>query len=204
MPNEIWFTSDTHFGHEFMAQLRGFVGPAHEFSAKRTLIKINEHDDFLIDAWNDKVRPGDIVYHLGDFALPQIQARVEELLRSLNGTKQLIIGNHERVQTQRARGWAWVGHYKYRKIRPGFKVAMNHYAMRTWQGSHNGSFHVYGHSHGMLPDHGRSMDVGVDTRPDMGPWNVEEVYDILKDCGFEYHLEAEIGREGQDASVDMR
>ncbi len=42
---------------------------------------------------------------------------------------------------------------------------MNHYAQRVWEHSHHGSWHVYGHSHGSLPDDikSKSIDVGVDT-----------------------------------------
>jgi calcineurin-like phosphoesterase family protein len=41
-------------------------------------------------------------------------------------------------------------------------IILCHYAMRVWDRSHYGSMHLYGHSHGHLPDYGKSMDVGVD------------------------------------------
>jgi calcineurin-like phosphoesterase family protein len=44
------------------------------------------------------------------------------------------------------------------------KVVLCHFAMRTWNKSHKGAFHLYGHSHGSLPDdpNALSFDVGVD------------------------------------------
>ena len=33
--------------------------------------------------------------------------------------------------------------------------------MRVWRSSHHGAWHLYGHSHGGLPPHGKSLDVGL-------------------------------------------
>lgn len=170
MSGEFYLTADTHFGHRLVAQdIRGFD-------------TIEQHDEALVTAWNERVKPGDVVYHLGDFMLPQHQDRAEKLLRTLHGTKNLILGNHERPQAVRAKGWASTQQYKHKRFRSGFHVCMFHYAMRTWEGMHYGYFHAYGHSHGQLePIWGRSMDVGVDTRLDFSPWHVDEFFALL-DC----------------------
>ena len=49
---------------------------------------------------------------------------------------------------------------KYGKV----KIVLMHYAMRVWNKSHWGMWHLYGHSHGSLPEDPKSMsfDVGVD------------------------------------------
>jgi len=41
--------------------------------------------------------------------------------------------------------------------------------------------HIYGHSHGRLPEvpHSLSMDVGVDTH-DFRPWRYDEIADIMR------------------------
>ena len=43
-------------------------------------------------------------------------------------------------------------------------IVLFHYAMRVWNASHYGTWHLYGHSHGDLPDDETSLsfDVGVD------------------------------------------
>src|SRR6266542_3688669 len=96
---DVFITSDTHFGHKLLVNMRGFSSWW-------------EHDNALIEAWNSRVGKGDVVYHLGDFMMPQFTKRAEEILNQLNGTKLLIRGNHERPQTVRAKGWAWIGDYK--------------------------------------------------------------------------------------------
>ena len=42
------------------------------------------------------------------------------------------------------------------------RVVMCHYGLRVWQGRPGGALHLYGHTHGTLPESGRSTDVGVD------------------------------------------
>ncbi|MBQ3421921.1 MAG: phosphoesterase, partial [Romboutsia sp.] len=52
----------------------------------------------LIANWNAKVKPEDIVYHLGDFAFRGANMnldRIIEFYNRLNGKKILIIVNHD-------------------------------------------------------------------------------------------------------------
>jgi len=55
-------------------------------------------------------------------------------------------------------------------------IALCHYAMRVWRNSFHASWHLYGHSHGMLPEipHSLSFDVGVDCW-DFYPVSIEEI-----------------------------
>ena len=73
-----WFTSDTHFGSERTLEL-----------SKRPYRNVKEMDWDMIQKWNDRVKPGDKVYHLGDFG---------DLwpLQYLNGDITLILGNYEK------------------------------------------------------------------------------------------------------------
>ncbi len=56
----VHFTADTHFGHEGMMDGR--------MTWPRPFGSIEEHDETLIANWNAVVRPGDEIWHLGDFA----------------------------------------------------------------------------------------------------------------------------------------
>jgi calcineurin-like phosphoesterase family protein len=49
-------------------------------------------DEFMIKAWNERVRPTDKVYHLGDVV---INRKALKTLTRLNGDKVLIRGNHD-------------------------------------------------------------------------------------------------------------
>ena len=83
MEKKIWFTSDTHFGHnkEFLYGPRGFTS-------------IGQHDWEIIRNWNSVVGPDDEVYHLGDMMLVNNEHGMH-CIRMLNGRIHLILGNHD-------------------------------------------------------------------------------------------------------------
>lgn len=83
-----FFISDTHFGHEKTCTVfkREDGSPLRPFSCAE------EMDEFMIKAWNERVRPNDKVYHLGDVV---INRKFLNVLARLNGDKVLIRGNHD-------------------------------------------------------------------------------------------------------------
>ena len=85
---QIWLISDTHFGHEKTCTVfkRADGSPLRPFSCAE------EMDEFMVKAWNERVKPNDKVYHLGDVA---IRKQSLQLLYRLNGDKVLIKGNHD-------------------------------------------------------------------------------------------------------------
>jgi calcineurin-like phosphoesterase family protein len=49
-------------------------------------------DEAMVTAWNERVRPNDKVYHLGDVVMSRKSLAI---MRRLNGDKVLIRGNHD-------------------------------------------------------------------------------------------------------------
>jgi len=88
--SNVFFTADTHFGH---AKVLAFE------SSTRPFTTIEEHDEELIKRWNDRVRPKDIVWHLGDVYFGKTGEGLVDLIRRLNGKKHLIRGNHDTLDT---------------------------------------------------------------------------------------------------------
>lgn len=87
MPS-VWLVSDTHFGHEKTCT----VFKREDGSPLRPFSSAEEMDEFMVKAWNDRVRPNDKVYHLGDVV---INRKALSTLERLNGDKILIRGNHD-------------------------------------------------------------------------------------------------------------
>ena len=81
---KIFFTADTHFGHENVIQFD-----------KRPFASADEMDEEMIKRWNNKVGKGDLVYVLGDMIWKSITDYAEPLIKSLNGQIILIKGNHD-------------------------------------------------------------------------------------------------------------
>lgn len=157
----VWFTADLHLGH------RNIIEHCH-----RPWATVEEMDEALISNWNNRVKPGDSVYVLGDIAMCKPE-RAIEFVRRLRGQKFLIVGNHDKSLIRKqafVNLFAWVKDLYCVKIAdpgaPGAKqrIVLCHYAMRTWHQQHRGTWHLFGHSHGTLPvdPHSLSADVGVD------------------------------------------
>lgn len=81
--NNIFFTSDTHFGHANIIKY-----------AMRPYENVDQMNEDLIKRWNSVVGPDDIVFHLGDFMFGNIN-RFWEYRSRLNGKIYLIHGNHD-------------------------------------------------------------------------------------------------------------
>ena len=84
----VFLVSDTHFGHagvcrftrnDGVTKLRPWDDPA-------------EMDEAMVERWNERVRPNDKVYHLGDVVMSRKSLAI---MRRLNGDKVLIRGNHD-------------------------------------------------------------------------------------------------------------
>jgi calcineurin-like phosphoesterase family protein len=84
----IFLVSDTHFGHAGVCRFRRNDG----VTKLRPWDDPQEMDEFMVKAWNEKVRPSDKVYHLGDVV---INRKSLTTLSRLNGDKILIRGNHD-------------------------------------------------------------------------------------------------------------
>jgi len=171
----IWFVSDTHFGHANIIRY-----------CERPFKDVHEMDEVLIKNWNERVKPGDLVYHLGDFAL-SAPAEVPNYVRRLNGTIQLIHGNHDRFLKQKRNdnyGFNWIGPYKEIKI-DGQLIVLCHYPFLTWRSSHRGSWALHGHCHGNLKRDmaARRLDIGVDCW-NYKPISLEEVAEEMKKVEF--------------------
>jgi calcineurin-like phosphoesterase family protein len=84
----VFLVSDTHFGHTGVCRFTRNDG----VTKLRPWDDADEMDEAMIKNWNDRVRPNDKVYHLGDVV---INRRALKTLSRLNGDKVLIRGNHD-------------------------------------------------------------------------------------------------------------
>ena len=84
----VFLVSDTHFGHSGVCRFMRNDG----VTKLRPWDTPEEMDEEMVKRWNERVRPNDKVYHLGDVV---INRRALPTLARLNGDKVLIRGNHD-------------------------------------------------------------------------------------------------------------
>lgn len=170
----IFFTSDTHFSHKNIIEYEN-----------RPFSGIEEMDAYMIWRWNEKVKPTDSVYILGDFIFGK-GADANKILRKLNGNKHLIKGNHDHFLKDgnfNKSLFNWVKDYyvlKYNKM----KFILFHYPIQVWDCQHYGAIHLYGHIHSNQGEHvmeydlPNSYNVGVDVNG-YEPVSMEEILNKL-------------------------
>lgn len=169
---DIWFTSDTHFGHANILK----------FQPNRNFATIKDMDNYLINEWNQKVKPNDIVIHIGDVSWYK-PSETGEILQRLPGLKFLVKGNHDRPEF----GDYFINWSEYAEITiDNQHIVAMHYPILEWNRSHHGSFHVHGHVHGRNLQHeigcslGRIMDVGIDANPNVTLFNYKDIRSKLE------------------------
>lgn len=171
-----WFTSDTHYYHSAIIKY-----------CKRPFDNVEKMNEYLIKKHNERVAPGDCVYHLGDFGFTDA-SHADYILRRLNGQKFLIFGNHDQIlrnQKPLQNHFIWCKDYHEESIGKdkSHRVVLCHYPIMSWHGIHRGTIMAHGHCHHNLqyPFNGRIIDVGVDGKGyDYGP--ISE-FDIIKYVG---------------------
>jgi calcineurin-like phosphoesterase family protein len=91
---EHFVISDLHLAHANMCTFltnENLPARPHPITTKAFEDK-NEHDAYIIAAWNSVVKPNDTVYVLGDVVIHRSGL---SQLNQLNGRKRLILGNHD-------------------------------------------------------------------------------------------------------------
>lgn len=89
---DIWLISDTHFNHSNVLNFTDIHGNLIRGQFK----DIKEMNEYICDNWQDTVKDGDIVYHLGDVWFGSA-AEGAKIIKKLNGRKRLIVGNHDQI-----------------------------------------------------------------------------------------------------------
>lgn len=178
-PDNIWFTSDTHFYHENIIHF-----------CNRPFKDVAEMNETLVRNWNETVPEDGIVFHLGDFCLGGSQYW-NDILYRLNGKIYLILGNHDIKNIRQ--GFLKRFEYVTQQMTicvGGQSIILNHNPFLCYGGSYRDVWQLFGHIHsGPLSTTGldlprlnmlfpRQYDVGVDNN-NFRPVSYAEVKRII-------------------------
>jgi calcineurin-like phosphoesterase family protein len=168
-PEGIFFISDHHFGHHNIIS-----------HAKRPFNDTEEMNETMIRHWNERVKPRDTVFHLGDLTLnsdastylEQLQGKIYILALEWHHDKAWLKKQRNKPPLRSKSGLEVtllpplvllkVNAFKVGKF--SLPVTLSHYPLAEWEASHYGGWHLHGHSHGNYrdPKDRACVDVGVD------------------------------------------
>ena len=165
----VFFIGDLHLGHENIMQF-----------GQRDFTSIGEHDEHMVMAWNSVVRDKrDLVWVLGDVAM-SIESL--KLMDRMAGRKVLVMGNHDRFDTQVylkyfERVTAFERRY-HGLVMTHIPVHPNEMKNRTW------NYNIHGHIHDVekMPYDPLYINVNADA-PGMNliPISLERIRLIVKE-----------------------
>ena len=162
-------------------------------------------DEAILAKHNAVCDDDTIVFFLGDAAFPSKHSSqrdyqvLQNFLNSFKGRIFYLAGNHEDAMRYMNLNWTVLPQLTEITVlddsaeKGRRNIVMCHYALRTWNKAHYGSWHLYGHSHGGLKnDFGNmmqdyeftlSMDVGIDCN-NYSPFTYEQVKDHMSKKTF--------------------
>ncbi len=140
--SKIFFTSDTHFGHENAIKFDN-----------RPFETVEEMNEELIRRWNAKIGKDDTVYVLGDMIWKPRNEEAATIIKKLNGKIILIKGNHDSFVNNETNKNAFTAIKDYDdicvKLEDGSqrRVILSHYFIPFYNGHRHQGVHLHGHSH---------------------------------------------------------
>lgn len=171
----IWMTSDLHFNHENILKYE---------PVSRPFATVEEMNEVLIQNWNSKIGPGDIVYVLGDLCMGRYDT-IEPIIKRLNGKIILIRGNHDtprRIEVFQSLGIE-VRDIEYLRYKGRFFI-LCHFPIASEEfmdmvvRDNSEVVNLYGHVHHNAPKgyHKGTYHVGVDTN-DLMPISLSQIWE---------------------------
>lgn len=147
----------------------------------------------ITENWNERIKPGDTVFYLGDFSF----GKPDVYLSKLNGNISLIKGNHDKYQKIKDH-FRDINQHIFAQIGP-FNCLLNHrpiHSEGTYDpfrdsdpyfryGTSDIDFVICGHVHNKWKIMGKNYNVGVDVH-DFKPINLDElVADLERYCVYD-------------------
>lgn len=176
----IYFSSDFHFGHVNIC--RG-TSRWSDKSGTRPFSSLEEMNETILENLNSVVMPDDQLFFLGDFCFGDTTLTPKWRERIKCRDISFIRGNHDQNIDLYRNSFRWIKDYfEFRHL--GKTIVMMHYPIASWNKSHHGSLHLFGHCHGSFRPLGRSMDVGIDTN-NFKPYSFDEIVDKLEKIPLE-------------------
>jgi calcineurin-like phosphoesterase family protein len=191
--NNLWFTSDTHYGHNNICRgvSNWLTNPDADIEMTRDFPDVETMDNAIVNGINNSVGADDWLVHLGDWSFGGFD-KIQEFRERINCKNiVLMLGNHDHhIQNDKGRVrklFSHVAHYEELRVtndkKPTNQFVLCHYPIISWNGMHHGVNMLHGHQHLKGENRfgfGRRMDIGICGAPEFRPYHIEELLDALQ------------------------
>lgn len=135
-PDNVWFTSDTHFGHKNIIRFCG-----------RPFRDVNGMDEELIRRWNKTVPKNGIVFHLGGFCNGNSR-EWNKIMSRLNGKVYHYSGNYDirYIHQNSAHSFELATQQMCINV-GGQSIILNHNPFLCYGGVYSDVWQLFGHVH---------------------------------------------------------
>lgn len=169
---DIWIISDTHFLHK---NILTFTDNEGSLIRGARFASVEDMDNYMLEMWNSVVKPGDIVYHLGDVMMGS-KEDFAKFWPKFNGQKRLVVGNHDDIKYLSSGNF--FGKVQMWRQFPEFGLIMTHVPMHEsgmWDYRNDRQLvNVHGHIHHHKSPTDRHVNVSVEAI-NYTPVHIEEL-----------------------------
>lgn len=163
-----WFIGDLHFGHEKLLATQTWS----RFSS------IEEHDNYIIEKWNELITEEDSVFILGDVAVAGAnKEQAFSKVLQLKGRKTIVLGNHDhfypnlfqKIFEDRVYGCYWLKNQNW---------ILTHIPIHPAQLENRFSANIHGHLHTQKINDPRYMNVSCE-QIEFTPISLDQIREYL-------------------------
>lgn len=134
--DDFFITSDTWFGRDNILTIANRI---------KMFNSIDNMNNSIIKNWNKKVKPTDVVIHLGNFAWDPITA--SNVLSKLNGNIYFICSNDDTSLLKVSNNFDNVNILNNQIVIVNkHDIVLSHYPLAIWPGKDTGTIHIHGHT----------------------------------------------------------
>jgi calcineurin-like phosphoesterase family protein len=169
----------THISHFNHANILNFTDSNTGLKVRPQFDTVDQMNEYMMDMWNETVAPGDTIYHLGDVVYgDDSQEWMKKNWNKLNGSKRLIVGNHDDIKFLSPGGF-FKKVYMWRMF-PEHRLLLSHVPLhsssleRGAPGQGINMLNVHGHIHQNSSPEGPYYNVSVENIA-YTPVNIEDL-----------------------------
>ena len=194
---KIWISSDFHYGQKNIVRgvsdWRNSEGKV-PIESTRDFPSVDLMNNTIVNNINSCVGQDDILISLGDFSFGGVENIHKFRERIICKTIYHLYGNHDSNILKNCDNTQelFTELFDYLELEYNkYVFILMHYPISSWNGIRKGHIHLFGHQHSRPENKfrkGKSMDVGIDSREEFRPYNINEIISIMDKRPIEIEL----------------